>query len=328
MTNSIGQNPKVSVFGESHGEYIGVTIDNLPAGIQINIEEINSYLRRRRPGYDETSTPRKESDEFKIICGVFNDKTDGSPLTAICKNKNTLSKDYNPSIIRPSHADLGARIKFNGFNDYRGGGMFSGRLTAPLVFAGGIINPYLKNINNIEINSKILSINGESDEKKFDEIILNAKKNCDSVGGKIRITIKGVNSGLGNPMFDSIESVLSHYIFSIPAIKAVSFGKGMDFASSFGSDVNDELEYKNGKLEYLSNNNGGILGGITTGQDIVIDVAIKPTPTISKPQKTINIETKENVEYSFLGRHDPCIVKRVAVVLEAVAGLGISQFLV
>jgi len=330
MSNTFGDLVKITSFGESHQPYIGVVIDDFPAGFPIDFDQVQKNLDLRKPGQNSTSTSRKESDQYQVISGIFEGKTDGSPIVAICPNQNTISKDYQPELIRPSHADLTAKTKYQNSNDYRGGGQFSGRLTANLVFAGSICFQYLQSIHSgLKISSQVISIGSETNPENFESIILDAKNSGDSVGGVIETRIQNFPIGYGSPLFNSVESIFSHLLFSIPAVKGIEFGDGFNLAQSLGSEVNDQLQYNSKKeVEYLSNHNGGILGGITTGQDIIFRVAIKPTPTISKPQKTINLATKQNLEHSFLGRHDPSIVLRARVVLEttsAIALINLSQ---
>jgi chorismate synthase len=325
--NTIGDKIKVSVFGESHQPMIGVMIDGLDAGITLDEGFIKAELGRRRPGYSDISTPRKEPDDFVIVTGVFKGKTDGSPLVALCQNTDTKSKDYTPQFPRPSHADLAAMMKFQQHNDYRGGGMFSGRLTAPIVFAGAVIKHLLVGKYNINVSAKIKQIHNETYPALFDSEIMKAKAMGDSVGGIITGTIEGVKPGIGSPMFNSIESEISRLLFSIPAVKGVEFGLGFNFVKLNGSDANDQLKETAGAVEYLSNNNGGILGGLSTGEPIIVNVAIKPTPTISRPQSTIDLNTKQTVQHSFGGRHDPCIVPRAVVVVESALAIAIANLL-
>jgi len=331
MSSNYGKNININIFGESHGNAIGVTINGIKAGLYMDLDFINSEINRRKP-IEGISTPRKEEDEIEILSGVFNGYTTGAPLTIIVRNKNTISKHYDSTIMRPSHADYTGYVKYDGFNDYRGGGHFSGRITLPIVIAGAICKLLLKK-NGINIFSKIKcigSIVDNNDEitnndlfKKMKEEILKAREMQDSIGGIIEGYITGVPVGVGEPFFDSVESVLSHLLFSIPAVKGVQFGSGFGFANMLGSKANDEFVYNGEVITTKTNNNGGINGGISNGNTIVTSVCIKPTPSISKIQNTINIETKENVEYSINGRHDPCIVPRALVVVEAMLAIGI-----
>ena len=339
MSSSYGKNINISIFGESHGNAIGLTVNGIKPGLKLDMAAINSEINRRKP-IEGISTPRKEDDEIEILSGEFNGYTTGAPLTIIVRNKNTISKHYDNSVMRPSHADYTGFVKYDGFNDYRGGGHFSGRITLPIVIAGAICKLILKK-NGISVRSRIKSIGSVVDEgifeqyqensftysdaswEKMKEEILNARENQDSVGGIVEGFIDGVPVGVGEPFFDSVESVLSHLLFSIPAVKGVEFGRGFEFANMLGSKANDEFVYDNEKVTTRTNNNGGINGGITNGNMIVTSVCIKPTPSISKVQKTVDIEKKENVEYQINGRHDPCIVPRALVVVEAMLAIGI-----
>ena len=314
--NSIwGKNIQISVFGESHGPVIGITIHGLPAGFAIDVNAVQAELQRRAPGQNAISTSRKEADEFEIVSGFFNGFTTAAPFTAICWNLDTRSSDYHPEIPRPGHADLAAHWKYNGYNDYRGGGHFSGRLTAPLVFAGAIAKQILQHVYGTQI-SALHNIS--------EQAILSAKADGDSIGGIVTCTAVRVPQGLGNPMFGSVESVLSSLLFSIPAVKGVEFGDGFGFASKRGSELNDEIAYAdNGELRFLANHNGGINGGITNGEPIIVRVVFKPTPTIRKAQLTVNLNSKSNITHNFAGRHDPCIVPRAVPVVEAAVALAL-----
>ncbi|WP_392486492.1 chorismate synthase [Haloimpatiens sp. FM7315] len=350
-----GNNIKLSIFGESHGEAIGVIIDGLSSGFDLNLDYINYEMSRRAPGRNTISTSRKEEDNFKILSGYFNGKTTGTPLCAMIKNQDKKSKDYSKieNIMRPGHADYTGAIKYGGFNDYRGGGHFSGRITAALVFAGAVCRQLLES-RGVIIGSHIKSIKDLKDEsfdynnieekvlkklrlqefptidqsvnEKMKELILKAKKNMDSVGGVIECAAINLDTGLGEPFFDSVESSLSHLLFSIPAVKAVEFGSGFSITEMFGSEANDEFYYDNNRVKTYSNNNGGILGGITNGRPLVFRCAIKPTPSIGKVQNTIDISKKENVSFSVEGRHDPCIVQRAVPVVESVAAISLLDF--
>lgn len=351
-----GNNIKISIFGESHGNAIGINIDGLPSGFEIDMEKIKIEMKRRAPGKNNLSTARNEEDIPDILSGYFEGKTTGTPLCAIIKNKDTKSKDYSKikDIPRPSHADYSGNIKYLGFNDYRGGGHFSGRITAPLVFAGAICKQILEK-KGIVIGAHILSIKDKKDDKfnytniskdtllnlrskdlpllneKIDEemraCILQAKSQGDSIGGVIECATTGIAAGIGAPFFDSVESTLSHLLFSIPAVKGVEFGSGFEITTLFGSEANDEYYYRDGEIYTKSNNNGGILGGITNGMPVVFKVAIKPTPSILKEQNTVNLKTGENVKFKVEGRHDPCIVQRALPVVEAVTAIGILELL-
>lgn len=352
MSGIWGNKLKVSIFGESHGVGIGITIDGLPSGFEINMDEVLKEMARRAPGKSKLSTARKESDAPEILSGFFEGKTTGTPLCAVIRNSDMHSKDYGKlkDLMRPGHADYPGFIRYSGFNDYRGGGHFSGRITAPLVFAGAICKQILES-KGIIIGSHVKSI-GKVEDKSFDEVelntellsqlknnelpllipekedemrntILEAKKEGDSVGGTIECTVLGINSGIGNPFFDSVESTLAHLMFSVPAVKGIEFGKGFLMSELRGSECNDEYYYDGEEIKTYTNNNGGITGGITNGMPILFKVGIKPTPSISKNQRTIDIAEKKTSELVIEGRHDPCIVQRAVPVIEAATAIGI-----
>lgn len=356
MSGIWGKNVVVSIFGESHGEAIGVTIDGLPCGIELDLDYINLEMQRRAPGKNSISTPRKEGDEFEILSGFFNGKTTGTPLCSIIRNSNQKSRDYDAvkNIIRPSHGDYPGHVRYNACNDYRGGGHFSGRITAPLVFAGAIAKQILDS-RGITVGSHIKSIESVTDASldftdvdkslikgiknkdfpviddelgdKMKEKIHNARDDRDSVGGVIEGFILDVDPGLGSPFFDSVESRLAHALFSVPGVKGIEFGLGFEISTLRGSTANDEFYIEDGKIKTYSNNNGGITGGITNGMPIVFRVAMKPTPSISKSQRTVDLSTMENTEVEIHGRHDPCIVQRAVPVVEAAAALTMLDFL-
>lgn len=356
MAATYKNNIELTIFGESHGKAIGIVIGNLPSGIFIDEKEIQRDMKRRAPGQNQMSTARKEADQVEIISGIQDGITTGAPLTGIIYNSDQHSKDYSllKTNMRPGHSDYPAYIKYNGFNDVRGGGHFSGRITAPIVFAGSIAKQILKQ-KGIKIGAHILSI-GEIQDESFDvnvndelldellekpyptlnteifdqmkEKILKAKENLNSVGGKVECVALHVPAGIGEPFFDSLESHLSSLMFSIPAVKSVSFGDGANIDTMLGSEANDEYYYdENGNVKTTSNHNGGIIGGISNGMPITVTVTFKPTPSIAKMQHTINVETKENVELEIKGRHDPCIVQRAVVVVEAMMALGILDMM-
>lgn len=327
MKNTIGNNLTVTLFGESHGAAIGAVIDGMPSGIEVNEDYIASQLLRRRPK-DETSTPRQEQDKYSILSGVFEGCTTGTPICITIPNVDTHSKDYGDIQykMRPSHADYTANCRYGGFQDYRGGGHFSGRITAALVAAAGFVIPAL-NKKGICINTNVLSIAGETEEEKWKEKILAAKAEGDSVGGVLQTVVSGVPAGVGEPWFDTVEGMLSHAVFSIPAVKGIEFGLGFDFADKTGSQANDQMYMDGGDVKCYTNNNGGVVGGITNGMPIVFNTVIKPTPTISKEQKTVDISTMSNTTLAAHGRHDPCIAHRAAVVVESVTALVIADML-
>ena len=352
MSGTWGRNIKFSTFGESHGKAVGITIDGLKPGIELDIDYIRREMARRAPGKSRLSTSRQEEDSFEILSGFFNGKTTGTPLCVMIRNSDQHSKDYEKtkSLMRPSHADYSGHVKYMGFNDYRGGGHFSGRLTAPLVFAGAVCRQVLE-AKGILIGSHIRSIGGIEDmgfsltdiepdtlyslrDKTFpvlDEeageamqhVIIDAKAEQDSVGGVIEAVAINLPAGLGDPFFDSLESTLAHILFSVPGVKGLEFGSGFDIARMKGSKANDEYYVEEGKVKAYSNNNGGIIGGITNGMPLVFRVAMKPTPSIGRAQRTINVEKMENENIEIAGRHDPCIVTRAVPVIEAVTAMAI-----
>ncbi|MDR0445722.1 MAG: chorismate synthase [Oscillospiraceae bacterium] len=328
MNSQWGKKFKISVFGESHGDAIGVVIGGLPAGFEPDFTEVRRELQRRAPGQSDNATPRREADEFEILSGMLDGRTTGAPLMALCRNTDVRSRDYERHLPRPGHADLAAAIKYGGFNDYRGGGHFSGRLTAPVVFAGALARQLLRNAHGIEISADIIEIRGERSPDKFDDIISAARMAGDSVGGIIECRVRGAPAGWGEPIFHSVESSVSALLFSIPAVKGVEFGDGFALARRLGSEVSDGITVdNNGEIAFLANHNGGINGGITNGAELVFRAAIKPTPTISIPQKTVDLRTNEPVTHSFTGRHDPCIVPRAVPIVEAVAAIALAQYL-
>lgn len=325
VMNCFGTKFRISIFGESHGVAIGAVMDGVPAGIALCEDDFYADLDRRRAGAKGT-TPRKESDMPEIVSGVFEGKTTGAPLTVMFRNENTRSGDYRNLVThpRPSHADWVAYKKYNGFNDYRGGGHFSGRLTLTLVAAGVVAKKILAVSGNASISSNILEIGGCTDQTRFAEIVDNAMSNLDSVGGVIECVVENPKVGLGEPFFNSVESVMSHLLFSIPAVKGVEFGAGFGTARMKGSENNDPIIDATGRT--VTNNSGGINGGITNGNPIVFRVAVKPTPSISTQQETYNMETGRVEPLVIKGRHDACIALRAPVVVEAVAAIALAQF--
>ncbi len=318
--NSFGHIFRIHIFGESHGECVGITIDGCPAGLLLSVDDFVADIERRKPGAKGT-TPRKEDDIPQIKTGLFNGKTTGSPLTILFENNNTRSADYEKlrAVPRPGHADFVASKKFGGFEDYRGSGHFSGRLTVCLVAAGVIAK---KILNNIKVNASILEIGGEADLEKGLQKAINAK---DSIGGIIECKVNGLPTGLGEPFFDSAESLISHAVFAIPAVRAIEFGTGFTAAKMFGSQHNDSIEDSSGKT--FTNHAGGIVGGLTNGNELVFRIAIKPTSSTPKEQQTLNTETDSVENFSVKGRHDLCIALRVPVVLEAVTAFVLADLL-
>lgn len=344
------KNIDFKLFGESHGDYIGMVLTGFPSGIKIPHELIENELSKRRP-QGQISTSRVEKDDYKFISGVFNDYTTGEAITVIIPNKNKNSNDYEPMFPRPSHSDLNANLKTNGFNDYRGGGAFSGRLTTPIVIMGTITKALLKTKNilifsqikqigtiiddeitinentiNFLQNQKFPCFNQTKTKQMYEEI--NAIVNSDSIGGLIKTYAVNVPKNLGGSYFSGVESMISYLIYGIPAVKSISFGDGYQFLQKKGSQSLDEPFYQNRKINYLNNHNGGIIGGITNGQPIIVNTIIKPTPTINQEVKTINLETKENVTHHFKGRHDPCIVPRAYVPIESLLAVAILDLLI
>ncbi|MDO4960794.1 MAG: chorismate synthase [Eubacteriales bacterium] len=325
MGNTIGSIFRFTIWGQSHAPAIGVTIEGLPAGTHIDREKLQLFLDRRRPGQNQYSTTRKESDTAVFAAGLNEDSdTVGAPVTAIIKNTNTRSSDYNELkyIPRPGHSDYAAMAKYGESRDAAGGGQFSGRLTAPLCIAGGIAIQILEK-KGIKISARPVMIGGETEEEKMLERIDEARADGDSVGGIIECVIEGVPAGVGEPMFDGIESRIAQMVFGIPAVKGVEFGSGFGCAGLKGSENNDPFIFKDGRVQTEGNNHGGILGGITSSMPIVFRAAFKPTPSIAKEQDSIDIRTNEAVKLKVKGRHDPCIVLRAVPVVEAAAAAAI-----
>jgi chorismate synthase len=324
--NSFGRLFRINIFGESHGDFVGLSIDGCPPGIGMTVSEFSEDIERRKPGAKGT-TPRKEDDIPQFISGVFNDKTTGAPLTILFKNSNTRSGDYEKqrAVPRPGHADFVAHKKFNGFEDYRGGGHFSGRLTVAIVAGGVVAKKIIASLsaeNKISIHSTILEIGGEKDIEKGLQKAIDEK---DSVGGIVECRVTNLPIGLGEPFFDSAESLLSHAVFSIPAVKGIEFGAGFAAAKMFGSQHNDALINADGTT--VTNNAGGILGGLTNGNELVFRIVVKPTSSTPKEQQTLNIETGNVEPFSVKGRHDLCIALRVPVVLEAVTAMVVADLM-
>lgn len=356
MSSVIGDKIKLSIFGESHGEAIGCVIDGLPAGIKIDMNAVYKDMQRRAPGKDKTATPRLEKDIPHILSGMLDNVTTGAPLAMVIENTNTKSGDYSNlmTVPRPSHSDYPAYVKYGGNNDIRGGGHFSGRLTAPLVFAGSVakqilsqmgvtIGAHIKQIGSVcdavsdlnktdkslldTLSSSTFSLIDETKEQAMRDEIEKARLSLDSVGGIIECFAVGLPVGLGGNMFDTVEGKLASILFGVPAVKGVEFGIGFGFADKRASEVNDQYEIKNGRVATLSNNNGGVLGGMTDGAPLSVSVAIKPTPSIAKKQKSVNLLTMENSELEIHGRHDPCIVVRAVPVIECAVALGLLDLM-
>lgn len=318
--NSFGRIFRVHIFGESHGDCVGLTIDGCPAGLPLSLEDFSVDIERRKPGAKGT-TPRKEDDIPQIKNGLFNGKTTGAPITILFENKNTRSADYEKlrAVPRPGHADFVAAAKYGGNEDYRGSGHFSGRLTVCLVAAGVVAKKLLAGFN---INSSILEIGGEAGLERGLQKAIDAK---DSIGGIVECKVTGLPVGLGEPFFDSVESLISHAVFAIPAVRGVEFGTGFAAAKMFGSEHNDSIEDKTGRT--FTNHAGGIVGGITNSNELVFRIAIKPTSSTPIEQQTLNVETDTVENFSVKGRHDLCIALRVPVVLEAVTAFVLADLM-
>ena len=319
--NSFGRIFRLNIFGESHGEAVGILIDGCPAGLELNTQDFLSDLERRKGGIQKGTTPRQEEDLPIIKSGVFNNVTTGAPLLIVFENKNIRSSDYEKqrNIPRPGHADFVARKKAGGYEDYRGSGHFSGRLTVALVAAGVIAKKILR---DVQVVSGIVEIGGETDTDKGIRKAIEAK---DSVGGIIECRVTGLPAGLGEPFFDSAESLISHLVFAIPAIRAIEFGTGFAAARMFGSQHNDAIENMHGKT--ASNHAGGIVGGLTNGNEVVFRIAVKPTSSTPKEQTTLNWESGQMETVSIKGRHDLCIALRVPVILEAVTAIVFADLM-
>jgi len=352
MKNTFGTSLQITIFGESHGPYIGAVLDGLAPGIKVDKDFIDHQLSLRRPS-GQISTKRVEADEYSIVSGVYNGRTTGTPLTIIIPNSKQHSSDYDETsrIARPGHADYAANCKYHGFEDYHGGGHFSGRITAALVAAGAVAMCALKE-KGIEIATHISSLGGVKDvpfsdlnseietlhsrtfpvidsskEEIMKNVITLAAENGDSVGGVLETVVSGVPEGVGEPWFDTVEGILSHALFSIPAVKGVEFGAGFDLVDAFGSQFNDSFRAKDGKIYTTTNNNGGINGGITNGMPIMFRCAVKPTPSIYKEQESIDIYSKTDAKLQIKGRHDPAIIHRAYVVVDSMTALVIYDLL-
>ena len=349
MSSTYGEMIKLSIFGQSHGAAIGMTLDGVPAGLTVDLDKLQEFLNRRAPGQNDWSTPRKEEDRPEFLSGILNGFTTGAPIAAIIRNTNTRSGDYNnlKNCPRPGHADYTAQVKYRGFQDAAGGGHFSGRLTAPLCIAGGLCKQWLEN-EGVRIGARIVSISDVIDnydpdslDCELDQIpkdfpvftasvaeqmkqkIAQARAEGDSVGGVIECYTEGVPAGLGEPMFGGMESRIAQIVYGIPAVKCVEFGAGEFATFMTGSQNNDKFFPADGEIKTTTNHCGGILGGITNGMPLLFRAAIKPTPSISKPQQTVNLETGERTTLQIKGRHDPCIVPRAVPVIEAAAAIAI-----
>jgi len=351
MKNTFGNSLTVTIFGESHGEAIGAVIDGIAPGIKVDTDYIKAMLTLRRPS-GSISTQRREADNFSIVSGVFDGYTTGTPIAVIIPNENAKSADYKAiaDVPRPSHADFAANEKYHGFQDCRGGGHFSGRITAALVAAGAIVNYALQN-KGIYIGTHIHSLHGVEDERitsiddakllmtkafptispeaeeKMKAEILRAKEKGDSVGGILESVVYGIPAGVGEPFFDSMESIISHLLFSIPAIKGVEFGEGFGFAKLYGSEANDPFIIENGQIKTATNKSGGINGGITNGMPVTFKCAVKPTPSIFIEQDSVSLSLMKETKLKIEGRHDPAIIHRIKPVVDAAAAIAIADML-
>ena len=354
--SSWGNRIKISLFGESHGRGIGVVIDGLPAGEKIDMEQVLLQMARRAPGKDKTATPRLEKDLPEIMSGMMNDTTTGAPLGAVIMNTNTRSGDYGDMLTRPrpGHADFTGNVRYKGFNDIRGGGHFSARLTAPLVFAGAVCRQILFR-RGVRIAAHICSV-GNIKDKRFDpvnipdelmdslsgggfalldpsaetgmrELIEECRLAGDSVGAVIECAVTGLPAGAGSPMFDGIENVIASVVFGIPAVKGIEFGAGFSASEMRGSENNDEFYYDGDTVKTRTNNHGGILGGISSGMPVIFRTAFKPTPSIAREQKTVDLKEKHDATLSIKGRHDPCVALRAVPVVEAAAALAVINIM-
>ena len=327
MSNSFGSCFRFTIFGQSHAPAIGVTMEGLPSGFEIDMEKLSAFMARRAPG-GKYSTARKEADAAEFISGLVDGKTCGAPVTAIIRNKDTRSTDYEYMryIPRPGHADYTAMVKYGFDRDHSGGGQFSGRLTAPLCIAGAIAMQLLEK-QGISISGRIESIGGERDEVKMFELIEKVRAEGDSVGGVISCTVDGLPVGLGEPMFGGMENRISQAVFGIPAVKGIEFGAGFAAADMRGSECNDPFVLDNDRVVTEGNNHGGILGGISSGMPINFRVAIKPTPSIAKVQRSVDMQSGVETELQVRGRHDPCIVPRALPCVEAAAAVAVYDAL-
>ncbi|MCI9468101.1 MAG: chorismate synthase [Oscillospiraceae bacterium] len=320
-----------TVFGESHGPAIGVVVSGLPSGVLLDIDAIGAEMARRAPGKDRTSTARKEPDVPEILSGVFEGKTTGTPLAAIIRNTDTRSGDYSKlkDLPRPGHGDYAGFVRYAGYNDYRGGGHFSGRLTAPLVFAGAVAKQILAE-RGITVSSRISMLGGVKDptDRQVDDIILAARDDGDSVGGCIACAVSGMPAGFGAPdLGENAEGIFAKHLFAVPAVKGVAFGAGFGFASMRGSEANDPFYMDGGAVKTRTNHAGGINGGITNGMPVTFEIVIRPTPSIAQEQQTVSLSRGTDETLVITGRHDPCIVKRAMPVIEAAAALATMELI-
>ena len=337
MSSFYGNILKLSIFGQSHGPAVGMTLDGIPAGNKVDSDTLDAFLARRAPGKAPLATPRKETDSVEFLSGIVDGFTCGAPITAIIRNTDPKPSDYAQfkDVPRPGHADFTAQVKYGGYQDASGGGHFSGRLTAPLCIAGGLCKQWLESMG-IHITAYIKQIGSVCSEfsqmqpvvdSKMEEEIRLAKEQGDSIGGSITCVIDGLPAGIGEPIFDGIENKLAHILFGIPAVKALEFGDGTAFAGLHGSEANDAFIVENGKIRTATNHCGGILGGISTGMPVLFTVTFKPTPSISRRQQSVSMSDLTPRKLEIAGRHDPCIVPRAVPVVEAAAAIGIYDLI-
>ena len=351
MSSSYGQQLRLSIFGQSHGEAIGVTLDGFPAGMTIDMDRLLAEMARRAPGKSALTTARKEADAPEFLSGVLNGRTTGQPICILIRNTNQRSRDYGDGVdlVRPSHADYTGHVRHFGFEDWRGGGSFSGRLTATLVAAGALCSQWLEQ-QGVKIACHIQQLGSVKDtsflqadpkadyaymkqmhlpvlakglDAQMEAEAMAARNDGDSIGGVIECMITGLPAGMGAPFFDSVESQISHLLFSVPAVKGVEFGEGFGFAAMRGSQANDAFRMAEGRIVTETNHSGGVNGGITNGMPVIFRCAIRPTPSIAQKQQTVSLKTQENADLEIHGRHDPCILPRAVPVIEAMAAIAI-----
>jgi len=352
MSSTYGENLKLSIFGQSHGPTIGMTLDGIPAGLPVDEVKLQAFLNRRAPGQGAYTTSRKEADKPEFLAGILDGFTCGAPIAAVIHNTNTRSADYEnlKYCPRPGHADYTADVKYGGFQDAAGGGHFSGRLTAPLCIAGGLCKQWLEE-KGIRIGAHIIQIGAQTTSnfnwlepeldavnkdfpvldpeaaERFQSLIAGVKSRSDSIGGRIECAITGLPAGIGEPMFGGVESKIAQIVYGIPAVKAIGFGWSDSFSMAWGSDSNDAYYIEKGNVKTVSNHCGGILGGITTGMPVIFDVTFKPAPSIGRQQQTVDLRTDETTILEVKGRHDPCIVPRAVPVVEAAAAIAIYDLI-
>ena len=353
MSSSWGRHLRLSIFGQSHGEAIGVTIDGLPAGMQIDMPRLLAEMARRAPGQSALTTARKEPDAPEFLSGVLDGRTTGQPICLVIRNTNQRSRDYGDGVdlVRPGHADYTGHVRYFGFEDWRGGGSFSGRLTAPIVAAGALCSQWLEQ-QGVRIACHVQQLGSVKDasfmdcdpsadytymkqmhlpaltaglDAQMEAEAMAAREGGDSIGGVLECMITGLPAGLGAPFFDSVESEISHLLFSVPAVKGVEFGEGFGFAALRGSEANDAFRMDGGRVVTETNHSGGVNGGITNGMPVIFRCVIRPTPSIGREQRTVSLKTGENAVLAVKGRHDPCILPRAVPVIEAMAAIAVME---